>query len=152
MILRQATPADAAALCDVINPIIAKGGTTAYGSAFTPDALTKEFITVGGHISCTMAEDETGCLGFQVLFRAHEKDDLPEGWALIGSYVRGDAAGKGVGRALFDETKRLARAAGIKVIDATIRGYNAGGLAFYNRMGFVDWKVGEETVSKRYDL
>jgi transcriptional regulator of acetoin/glycerol metabolism len=55
--LRQATQADAAALCAVINPIIEKGGTTAYGSIFEPEDLVEEFITVDGHISCTIAED-----------------------------------------------------------------------------------------------
>lgn len=72
--------------------------------------------------------------------RSFDPDDpLPEGWATIGTFARVGLTQRGVGRALFAETLKAARAAGIKVIDATIRADNAGGLAFYARQGFVDY-------------
>jgi ribosomal protein S18 acetylase RimI-like enzyme len=68
----------------------------------------------------------------------------------------------GVGSALFEETKKAARAAGVRTIDATIRADNTGGLAFYTRMGFVDYdrRVGVplkngtpvDRVRKRFDV
>ena len=52
-----------------------------------------------------------------------------------------DGAQRGVGTALFAETRARARALGLRAIDATIRADNAGGLAFYDRLGFVDHGV-----------
>jgi L-amino acid N-acyltransferase YncA len=152
MILRQATPTDAEAMCNVLNPLIARGGTTAHKTPFTPERMASHYIAAPELVSCALAEDQSGVLGFQWLGWGQLHYDLPEGWAVIASFARLDAAGKGVGRALFGETKRLARDAGAKVIDATIRSYNTSGLGYYTRMGFVDWKVTPETVSKRFDL
>ena len=152
MKLRLATNADADALCGVLNPIIARGGTTAYQTAFTRERMTEHYVLRPTMIACTVAEDESGVLGFQSLAWAGPEDDLPEGWGVIATFARLDSAGKGVGSALFEETKRRAREAGVRTIDATIRSYNTGGLAYYAKMGFTDWKVTPEAVSKRFDL
>jgi ribosomal protein S18 acetylase RimI-like enzyme len=58
--------------------------------------------------------------------------------------------GKGVGRTLFTRTAAAAQEAGVSAIDATIRKENTGGLSYYSRMGFVDYRTGEETISKRF--
>ena len=97
-------------------------------------------------------------LGFQAL-GAHAL--LPKGWLDIGTFVSATARGAGVGAALFAATKTMAKGK-CKVINATIRADNAMGLAFYNRIGFVDYAVDPEfalndgrkvgRVSKRYAL
>jgi L-amino acid N-acyltransferase YncA len=150
--LRQAMPADAEAMCAVINPLIERGGTTAHRNPFTIERMVSHYIAPSNGIGCTLAEDETGVLGYQSLVWAAPDYPYPEGWAVIATFARIDSAGKGVGSALFAETQRLAREAGVTVIDATIRSYNTGGLAYYGKMGFVDWKVTDEAVSKRFDI
>ena len=159
---RPATPDDAAAMAVLINEIIAIGGTTAYEDPFTPESMDREFISPPYLLSCTLVEDEGRLLGFQVLLWPNEHEPFPDGWAYIGTYARVGHTGGGIGRTLFAETLKAARAAGVKTIDATIRADNTGGLAFYGRMGFVDYdrRVGMplnngarvDRVRKRFDL
>lgn len=136
---RRATPRDAADMAALINEIIAIGGTTAYEDAFTPEDITREFISPPYLLSCTLVEDEGRLLGFQVLLWPNAHEPFPDGWAYIGTYARVGHTGGGIGRTLFTETLKAAREANVKTIDATIRADNTGGLAFYTRMGFVDY-------------
>lgn len=76
----------------------------------------------------------------------------PPGWAVIATYVDPHAHKRGIGRSLFAETARAAKAAGAVFIDATIRKENKGGLAYYQAMGFRDYREGTATISKRYSL
>lgn len=55
-----------------------------------------------------------------------------------------------MGRALFARTAQAAEAAGVRFIDATIRSENTGRQAFYERLGFTDYRSGAATVSKRF--
>lgn len=141
---RAATPRDAAAMAALINEIIAIGGTTAYEDPFTPESMDQEFISPPYKLSCVLVEENGELLGFQVLLWPNEHEPFRDGWAYIGTYARVGHTGGGIGRALFAETLKAARAANVKTIDATIRADNTGGLAFYSRMGFVDYdrKIG----------
>ena len=138
--VRPATSADAAAMAELINAIIAVGGTTAHEDPFTPEQMVSAYISPPDLISCLVAEADGQLLGFQGTVWGRDPDDpLPEGWAMIGTFVRVGLTQGGVGSALFAETLKAARAAGVAVIDATIRADNVGGLAFYARQGFVDY-------------
>ena len=153
MNLRQATPADAEALCEVINPIIAAGGTTAHRRPFDAERMRRHYIAPPRHISCTLAEEDGTVLGFQALEWADPdwegEGPLPEGWAIIATFVRPGLIQGGIGTRLFAVTRAIAREAGVVAIDATIRRENTGGLAFYGRMGFEDWSCDDERISKK---
>lgn len=158
--VRPAAPADVPALCGFLNEIIRIGGTTANETPFTPESFTGHYLAGPGFVSCFVAEDAEGrpC-AFQALERY---DGLPEGWADIGTFSRPDAKMRGAGTALFAATRDNARALGLSAINATIRADNAGGLAYYGKMGFVDYKVDKavplksgrvvDRISKRYLL
>jgi L-amino acid N-acyltransferase YncA len=140
VIVRPATPADAAAMAELINVIIAIGGTTAYEEPFDAASMEASYIALPELVSCFVAEDAGAIVGFQGLMRSFDPDDpLPEGWATIGTFARVGITQRGIGSALFARTLEAARIAGIVVIDATIRADNPGGLAFYARQGFVDY-------------
>ena len=47
----------------------------------------------------------------------------------------------GVGTALFAATRAAAQALGLRTIFAVIRADNIGGLAYYSRLGLVDWRT-----------
>jgi len=76
--------------------------------------------------------------------------------------VQPGSQARGIGAALFAASVAAARAAGLRVLNATIRADNVPGLAYYARRGFVDYatdpewaladgrKVGK--VSRRFDL
>jgi len=139
--VRDVRPEDAPELAELLNAIIARGGTTAFQTPFTPQQLADEYL-IGAHmVSAVVASDrETGrAEGFQIL--GDFGDALAEGCGDIGTYVRIDGKQRGVGTALFAATCANARAKGLTMLNATIRGDNEGGLTFYRKMGFVDHAV-----------
>ena len=140
ILVRPATDADAPALAELLNAIIARGGTTALETPFTPERLAEKYLTGAKVISCFAAFDaSTGeALGFQTLVR---EDHLPEGWGDIGTFVRVGGIQRGVGSALFAATRTRAVELGLAGLNAEIRADNEGGLAFYGRMGFEDHEV-----------
>lgn len=134
---RPATSADAGALALLLNAIIARGGTTALETPMTPEALDLAYLTGPDVLCCHVAEGPDGRLeGFQTLIRDPR---LPGNWGDIGTFARVDGSQKGVGTALFAATVARARVLGLRGINATIRADNAGGLAFYDRMGLTDY-------------
>lgn len=159
--VRPARVDDAPGLAELLNAVIARGGTTALETPFTPELLDAVYLTGAKVICCFVAVDpESGRLeGFQTLGRY---DGLPEGYGDIGTFARVDGTQRGVGSALFAATQAEARRLGLVGINATIRADNTGGLKFYGRMGFEDFSVSSavplkdgtpvDRISKRYAL
>ena len=138
--VRPVTSADATELAELLNAIIARGGTTALEHAYTHEQLDETYLTGPDVLSCVVAVDGDGgqLEGFQTLVRM---DHLPEGWGDIGTFSRVGGTQRGVGSALFAATRDRARALGLAGINAEIRADNSGGLAFYGKLGFEDYKV-----------
>lgn len=136
--IRPVTPDDAAELANLLNAIIARGGTTAFETPFTPDALAQAHL-LGPTVHCCFVAEAHGRLaGFQTL-GTHSL--LPADIGDIATFTRVGGTQGGVGTALFAATCERARALGLAAINATIRADNTGGLIFYSRMGFVDHDV-----------
>jgi len=159
--VRPVRPKDAFELADLLNQIVEHGGTTALEEGFTPEALAETYLTGTNVICCFVAVDRvSGRLeGFQTLGRY---PGLPMDVGDIGTFARIGGVQRGVGSALFAATRVEARRQELAAINATIRADNAGGLAFYSRMGFVDHTVRPavplkdgvlvDRISKRYQL
>jgi L-amino acid N-acyltransferase YncA len=161
LLVRPVAPEDAPQLTELLNAIIARGGTTALETPFTPDTLAQTYLTGPDvHICLVAVDPATGQVeGFQTLGRY---PNLPDDVGDIGTFARVDGIQRGVGSALFAEMTKRARALGLTAINATIRGDNIGGLAFYTKQGFVDHAVTPDValsdgtpvdrVHKRFDL
>ena len=159
--IRPARSEDAPGLADLLNAIIARGGTTALETPFTPQALDAAYLTGPEVFCCFVAVDRAGGRheGFQTLGRY---SGLPDDVGDIGTFARVGGTQRGVGAALFAATWAEARRLGLAAINATIRADNTGGLAFYGRMGFADHSVRPavplkdgtpvDRVSKRFRL
>ena len=156
VVIRPAVAADARPLCAVLNAIIAVGGTTAHREPFDAGRMLRHYVAPERGISCFVAEVEGALAGFQALEWSDPDwpgpDRFPADWALVATFVAPDRHGQGIGRLLFEATLAAARAAGVVAIDATIRRENAGGRAFYARMGFAEHRSDAERVSKKLDL
>ncbi len=135
MMVRPATPADAAAMADLQNRIIRIGGTTAHQAEHSPDEVRDAYITGPGVVCCHVAVDG-GIIGFQAV---ETWEGLPAGWGDIGTFVNPDVQARGIGAALFAATVAACRKAGLTAINATIRADNVPGLAYYARIGFTDY-------------
>lgn len=156
--IRKAGPLDARALAELLNEIIAVGGTTAYVHDKTADELSQRMRMTGA--AWLLAEDDTGrVMGFQWI---EPHPDLPHDVVDIASFVRIGGTGLGVGSQLFQATCKAAKDIGYRAIDAIIRADNAGGLAYYQSRGFETLKVIKDAelddgtrvdkIWKRYDL
>lgn len=157
--VRPVATEDAAALADLLNDIIARGGTTAFETPFTPERLREAYLIGPSVHCCFVAEQHGEVIGFQTL---GTQDALPPDIADIATFTRTGATQSGVGSALFAATTARARELGLSAINATIRGDNSGGLTFYCRLGFVDHAMVPavplqdgtpvDRISKRYRL
>lgn len=133
--IRPAGGPDAAALAALLNVIVRAGGTTAIEQELSPDEFDDWFISGPHARACHLAQRGAEILGFQTL---GDYGPLPPGWVDIGTFTRQEDRVPGVGTALFAVTRQAAAAQGFSTINATIRADNAGGLAFYARLGFRD--------------
>lgn len=131
--VRPMQPADVPACVAILNHIIALGGSTAYEAPFTEAAFAADYLDAAPVRNVALAGDRL--VGFQAAF------DIGDGLYSIASFTDRRDPVPGAGRALFDRTLADCRARGGAAILARITADNTGGLAFYSRMGFADWKV-----------
>ncbi|MGI3169804.1 N-acetyltransferase family protein [Pseudooceanicola sp. C21-150M6] len=157
--IRRAGEMDLGGMADLLNEIIAIGGTTALTGVMTRDAM-RDWMMTSPRSVWHVAEDDTGLLmGFQ---QVEPHAELGETVAEIASFVRPGSTGLGIGSRLFEATAAAARATGYAWINANIRADNSGGLAYYQSRGFEDYGriagyvMGDgqvvDKVLKRYDL
>ncbi|MCA0920247.1 GNAT family N-acetyltransferase [Pseudooceanicola nanhaiensis] len=132
--VRRAGPLDTGAMAELLNEIIAKGGTTALTRPVSR-AMLAEWMTGSDRAAWHLAEDDAGeLLGFQWIDPLPETPDV----AHIATFARVGRTGLGIGSALFEATRRAAKDLAYHAIDAEIRADNAGGLAYYQSRGFED--------------
>jgi len=146
-------------MADILNCIIAIGGTTAHQHAVTISNVTKWYINGPALITCHVAELVDAVIGFQAVDRSTA---LPKGWGDIATFVAPGTQAKGIGASLFAATQSVAQAAGLQTLNATIRADNVPGLAYYARIGFTDyahdpdWALADGSrtgrISRRFNL
>ncbi|MGI9368902.1 MAG: GNAT family N-acetyltransferase [Ruegeria sp.] len=130
---------DVPVACNILNQIIAIGGTTAIETPLSDLSFAQSFLDVPGTFCCHVALDQVGeVAGFQWL---GSNTALPDGCGDIATFTRRDPILKGAGRALFAETAKAAKKLGMHSINATIRADNHLGLSYYTKMGFKDHSV-----------
>lgn len=158
--IRRASTSDARLMAELLNEIIAQGGTTALTDPVTGTYLAEKMAGHGDRGAWHLAEDESGtCLGFQWI---GPYPDLPPDACDIATFVRVGQTGLGIGSRLFEATKQAALDLGYDWINANIRADNTGGLTYYQSRGFRDYRRLEGIVLtdgstvdkclKRFDL
>lgn len=150
--VRKAVVSDAEGVSRILREIIAATGRE---RASSPDFVIANYIENPDGIMCSLAVDENGdFLGFQSLIQAVANNcfDVPEGWGIIGTHVSPKAHRQGVGRALFEVSKRAASEAGIEKIDAYIGADNHAAQRYYDSLGFQTYREPEGVVQKVFEL
>ena len=136
--IRAAAHADTRAMAELLNAIIAKGGTTAKTEPVTAQDLRDWMVKDGDSGAWHVAEDDGGMLlGFQYIGL---REGLPPGACDIATFVRLGSTGLGIGSKLFAATRAAAVVLGYDWINACIRADNESGLTYYQSRGFEDWK------------
>lgn len=137
--IRSVRTDDTESMRTLLNEIIRVGGTTAITSELSSDEMREWFISGETVVSCLVAVDsERTITGFQSL---STHGALPAGWVDIATFASRSRHKSGVGSALFARTHEAASRLGFSAINATIRVDNAGGLAYYTKMGFETYLV-----------
>jgi L-amino acid N-acyltransferase YncA len=155
MKVRHAIVDDVPGMTQVLNAVIAVGGTTAHEVPMTEDQVRSWYVDGPDVLSSVVVVAGGEIVGWQSV-------EMWEGDPHIGSFVRPGLQAKGAGGAMFGLTCQTLRTLGIEYIIASIRADNMPGLAYYARIGFRDIgadpefalsdgrKVGR--VHRRFDL
>jgi L-amino acid N-acyltransferase YncA len=140
--VRPATPQDADQMAALLNAIIETGGTTAFQSERTAQDIIAMTTRDAKQSFCHVAiEDGNKVVGFQYV---NPSDHLSATTGDIASFVAEGQQGKGIGGALISATREKALAVGFTEINATIRADNVPGLAYYSRIGFLDYDIAKD--------
>jgi L-amino acid N-acyltransferase YncA len=141
MKVRPAAEADVSAMTEVLNAVIAMGGTTAHEVPKTEAQVRHDYVTGPDVLSSVVVEDDGKVVGWQSV-------GMWQGDPHIGSFVQPGVQAKGAGQAMFALTCDFLRQRGIGYIIAHIRADNAPGLAYYARIGFRDIGLNPEFMLK----
>ncbi len=138
LLIRVATVDDAAAVLDVLNPIIETGRYTAFD---TPFGLEEERAFIAnlperGIFHVAERVNDRRILGFQTLTPFADYTHAFDHVGVMGTFVGLAHHRQGIAARLFDATSRAARATGYSKIFAFIRADNEAGLAAYRGQGF----------------
>ncbi|MEJ6394940.1 GNAT family N-acetyltransferase [Gymnodinialimonas sp. 2305UL16-5] len=152
MIIRSADPKDADGIAQVLDALTQAGKRSRPSDrAF---ALSN-YVAHPNKIACHVAVADDGTvLGFQSFKLALDGNEYgaPPGWALIGTHIHPDAARCGIGQKLFAATRASAQAAEVPAIEAFIGATNLEGQAYYEAMGFRDYRKAEGAICKCFNL
>ncbi|MGE0711068.1 MAG: N-acetyltransferase family protein [Planctomycetota bacterium] len=136
MIVRDATPADAAALAEVYRPAVTSG--FASFELEPPDAaeMTGRLAKVQLAFPWLVGTDPAGAvLGYAYATR-HRERPAYDWTAETSVYVRPSAQGRGVGRGLYQELLARLRAQGYRLAIAGIALPNPASVALHELLGF----------------
>ena len=152
MLIRPAQNDDANGIAGVLHDLVTAGKRNKPADA---DFAFHHYIAHPGKIACHVAQRDDGMiLGFQSikLAEADNPYGAPVGWGLIGTHIRPTAARRGIGKELFTYTLEAARIAGVPAIEAFIGINNLDGHAYYDAMGFAEYRRTETAICKSHHL
>jgi L-amino acid N-acyltransferase YncA len=139
VIVRDATPADAAPIARILNAIIETRIYTALDTPFTVDeerAFIEQFPVRGiFHVAASAADG--AIVGFQNVQPFANYTHAFDHVGVIGTYVDLDRRRQGIASHMFERTFAAARGKGYEKLFAFVRADNPGALATYLRHGFV---------------
>lgn len=144
--VRRATAKDAKAISAVWDVVCAERIYTAVNRPFTPQQEREYIASLSDRESIFLAEVEGRVVGFQSLDQWIKYTDSFDHVGSMGTIVRPEWRGKGIGRQLAQYTLDFARAHGYEKIVIYVRAGNEGARAFYRRLGFAPKGVLERQV------
>jgi L-amino acid N-acyltransferase YncA len=125
-------------MADILNEIIAIGGSTAHETPVTAQDLAGWFLGDDAYCCFVAVDDASDIAGFQGL---EISDAYGADIGDISTFARQTPKTPGIGTALFKATLEGARTANLTALNAKIRADNVSGLAYYTKMGFQDHRV-----------
>ena len=136
MVIRRAAPSDVDALVGLIGDL-ADFERAAGSVQVEPAQLHAALFGADPSVFAHVADDAGQVIGMAIWFLNFSTWTGRHGIFLEDLFVRPEARGRGVGRALVRELARLARSAGYARVDWSVLDWNEDALRFYRGLGAV---------------
>ncbi|MDA8746618.1 GNAT family N-acetyltransferase [Litoreibacter sp.] len=159
MIIRPATLSDTVQMAEILNHVIAIGGTTAYEDPLEPAYFERLINAPDPKVFLHVAETSDGIQGLQWIEPLDPPNEHVGG---IATFAKPLITQRGIGTTLFEMTKKTSRLVGYTELVAKIRADNTSGLRYYEKMGFRDYSIAKgeplkdgtpvDRISKRLTL
>lgn len=143
VILRSATPDDAAAIHELIVALATYEREPGAVCA-TPESLAAQMRSPRPPFECLLAEEDGRAAGFALFFQNYSTWRGRPGIWLEDLFVREECRGRGTGRALLRAVGRLAVERGCGRLEFSVLDWNAPAIGFYRSLGAVpmsEWTV-----------
>ena len=150
-VIRRAAPDDAAAVASVLNSVIREGRHTALTKPFTEGEERAFIAGLGDRSALFVAEVDGGIVGIQSIDpdAAARYTDSMRHVATVGTWIRADVRGTGIGRRLAEASLAFARAKAYRKIAIQVLADNERALRFYGGLGFERVGVARDHVRLR---
>lgn len=146
VVVRRATSADGRGVADVINAVIAEGGLTLFDAPFSESDESAFIAALGSRSALYVASARDEIVGVQSIDLFSDFSASTRHVATMGTWLRPDARGRGIGRLLAAESFAFAQNHDYEKIVVQILAGNERALRFYRSLGFVDIGVARRHV------
>ena len=146
MVIRRATVNDAKQVADVMNSVIAEGRYTAFDRPFSEEEERDFICSLGTRSALHIAEIDGKIVGVQSIDLFSTFADSVSHVATMGTWLRSDFRGHGIGRCLAAESFSFARKQGYRKVVIQVLADNERALRFYRSLGFRDIGLAKEHV------
>jgi len=145
-LVRKANVDDAEQVAAVLNAVIAEGKFTLFDRPFSVEEERSFILSLGTRSALYVAEIGGEIAGVQSIDLFSNLAQSTSHVATIGTWLRGDARGRGIGRLLATESFRFAESNGYTKIVIHVLADNQRALRFYRGLGFGDIGVARKHV------
>jgi ribosomal protein S18 acetylase RimI-like enzyme len=145
--VRRASVDDGQAVADVLNSVIAEGKYTILDRAFSVEE-ERDFIAAMARRKAALyvAEIDGQIVGIQSIDLFSDHADSVRHVATVGTWLRREFRGRGIGRLLAEESFRFARSHGYTKIMIQVLAHNDAALRFYRSLGFQEIGIAKRHV------
>ncbi|PYS26003.1 MAG: hypothetical protein DMG11_21545 [Acidobacteria bacterium] len=137
-LIRKATVNDAKQVADVINSVISEGKYTLFDRAFSEEEERAFILSLRDRSAVYVAAIDNAVVGVQSIDLFANFAECVRHVATMGTWLRTDFRGRGIGRLLAEESFRFARSADYRKVVIQILVDNEAALRFYRSLGFQD--------------
>jgi ribosomal-protein-alanine N-acetyltransferase len=135
--LRRATVADSEAIIQILQGVAAEGGYTAITRPWSNEQQRRYIALLSPREAIHVAETEAGTIaGYQTLDLWAPTLQSMAHVGQIGTFLRPEWRGRGLGAALFQRTVDFACGQDYSKLVIQVRAGNGAALRFYRRLGF----------------
>lgn len=144
--VRPATVDDAREVAAVLNAVIAEGGVTLFDRPFSPEEEATFISSLSPRSALFVAEVDNTIAGLQSLDLFSNVAPSVAHVATMGTWLRRDVRGQGIGRLLALESFRFAERHGYTKIVVHVLSGNERALRFYRGLGFAPIGIARKQV------